>query len=285
MNRICSGIVTYNPDVNRLKANISSIAPQVEEIIIYDNGSANLDAIRSLASSNTHIISNKKNNGMSVALNALANEAIKRGYTDILFLDQDSVSTEGMVEALSSLTSQNVGVVCPRRIDRNSPNEEDTYAEEEEAAHTITSGSLVNLVIFDKIGGYDERLFIDWVDLDYCHNLRLHGYKILRAKQATLIHELGHKEYAMSIPRRKPNGKWELRKYYRSGHSLSRQQDMARSQAIVLAKYRGTPVFREVFIPILSSNLFGLLLEKHKLALLKAKRKGRAEGLKIARGK
>lgn len=278
MSRICSGIVTYNPDVSRLKSNISAIAPQVEEVIIFDNGSNNLDDVLSFASSNISIIPSEENKGMAVALNALANEAIKRNYDEILLLDQDSVSTESMVKELSALSAPDVGIVCPCKTDRNSMGEEDTYKEEAEALHTITSGSLVNLSIFEEVGGYDERLFVDWVDLDYCHNLRLHGYRILRASEAVLIHELGHKEYVMSIPRKNPNGKWGLRKYYRSGHSLFRQEDKVRSQTIVLAKYKGTPVYKEALIPVLSSNIFDLILEKHKWALLKAKTRGHKRG-------
>ena len=283
MNRICSGIVTYNPDINRLENNISSVAPQVEEIIIFDNGSDNLNDILPLASTKISIIPSDKNKGMAVALNVLANEAIKRGYDEILMLDQDSVSTEGMVEKLSALSAPNVGIVCPCKSDRNSMGEEDIYKVETEANHTITSGSLVNLSIFKKVGGYDERLFVDWVDLDYCHNLRLHGYHILRAGEATLIHELGHKEYAMSIPRKNPDGKWHLRRYYRSGHSLFRQEDKVRSQTIVLAKYKGTPVFKEALIPILSSNFFDILLEKDKRALLHAKIRGHKNGKAVLR--
>ena len=283
MSRICSGIVTYNPDGDRLKSNVSSIAPQVEEVIIFDNGSNDLEDILSFASPNISIIPSSKNKGMAVALNALCNEAIKRNYDEILLLDQDSFSTEGMVKKLSALSAPDVGIVCPCKTDRNSMGEEDTHKEEAEALHAITSGSLVNLSIFKKIGGYDERLFVDWVDLDYCHNIRLNGYRILRASEAVLIHELGHIEYVMSIPRKNPNGKWGLRKYYRAGHSLFRQEDKVRSQTIVLAKYKGTPVFKEALIPILSSNIFDLILEKHKWSLLKAKRKGRAEGLKMLR--
>lgn len=282
MSRICSGIVTFNPDLERLQNNVSAIAPQVDEILIFDNGSSNVDGILpSLDSNNVSLLPNTKNAGMSIALNRLAKEAIERGYDEILLLDQDSVSTPGMVEKLAALSAPDVGIVCPCKIDRNSMGEEDIYKAESEANHTITSGSLLNLAVYEAVGGYDERLFVDWVDLDYCHNLRLHGYHILRAGKATLIHELGHKEYVASIPRKNPDGKWHLRKYYRTGHSLFRQEDKARSQAIVLAKYKGTPVYKEVLIPILSSNVFDLLLEKKKCALVQAKFRGWKKGKEV----
>ena len=38
---ICAGIVSYNPDLKRLKENIDAIFPQVDEVIVFDNGSIN----------------------------------------------------------------------------------------------------------------------------------------------------------------------------------------------------------------------------------------------------
>ena len=42
---IGAGIVTFNPDIGRLKENIDAILPQVSELVIVDNGSANVDEV------------------------------------------------------------------------------------------------------------------------------------------------------------------------------------------------------------------------------------------------
>src|SRR5690606_27148133 len=44
----------------------------------------------------------------------------------------------------------------------------------------ITSGSLVNLAVFQKLGGFDENLFIDEVDFEYCLRAKVNGYKTIR---------------------------------------------------------------------------------------------------------
>ena len=36
----------------------------------------------------------------------------------------------------------------------------------------MTSGNLLNLKIAEKIGDFEEKLFIDEVDHDYCYRIR-----------------------------------------------------------------------------------------------------------------
>ena len=72
MSRIYAGIVSYNPDLLRLKENISSIQKQVP-VIVFDNGSRNIIAIQKLISdfSEVQLIRSKKNIGIAAALNQL----------------------------------------------------------------------------------------------------------------------------------------------------------------------------------------------------------------------
>lgn len=53
-NRICAGIVTYNPDIPILKRNISSLNSQVNLIIIFDNGSMNYKEIINIQEKNSN---------------------------------------------------------------------------------------------------------------------------------------------------------------------------------------------------------------------------------------
>ena len=48
MNKILSVIVTYNPEINRLKQNLENIINQVDEVIIIDNNSDNIGLIQEL---------------------------------------------------------------------------------------------------------------------------------------------------------------------------------------------------------------------------------------------
>ena len=46
--KTAAGIVTYNPDIQRLKANIDAITNQVYIVYCFDNGSDNINEIRRL---------------------------------------------------------------------------------------------------------------------------------------------------------------------------------------------------------------------------------------------
>ena len=55
----------------------------------------------------------------------------------------------------------------------------------------MTSGNLLNIKIFNEIGPFDERLFIDEVDSEYCLRLNKYNYRLVRHYEIFLIHELG----------------------------------------------------------------------------------------------
>lgn len=45
--------------------------------------------------------------------------------------------------------------------------------------------------MWDKLGGFDEFFFIDFVDNEYCKRLVLNGYKILRCNNIIINQEFG----------------------------------------------------------------------------------------------
>ena len=87
------GIVTYNPDIVRLRENINAVYNAAAVVIIADNGSVNSKEIQTLISEYDRIVflSNDVNKGIAAALNQLCEEAVNRKYSYILTLDQDSV--------------------------------------------------------------------------------------------------------------------------------------------------------------------------------------------------
>lgn len=55
----------------------------------------------------------------------------------------------------------------------------------------ITSGSCVNLAVWQDVGPMDDGLFIDLVDLEWCVRARAKGYVVLGAPALRLAHRLG----------------------------------------------------------------------------------------------
>lgn len=281
---VAAGVVTYNPELPRLKENLEAIASQVRKVFVYDNASGNIEDIESLlagCSTCIKLYKGERNKGMAVALNVLARGALEEGFSHILFLDQDSVASPCLVSKLLMNSKSSVGIVSPQVVDRNErmSNQAVDARGAIKVSRAITSGSLLNLKVFDVVGGYDERLFVDWVDFEFCDNLRVHGYEIVRVNDATLLHELGREEFAGSLPRRFPDGTVRMKAYYRTNHAIWRRKDKARSQTITIFKYHGTEICAEemdIFWKGLSKSI---LFEKHKLKTLIAYISGCVDGI------
>lgn len=197
---ISAGIVLFNPDINRLKENISAAIVQCAHIYLVDNGSINFDeAVESLRRYNQtriSVIRNEKNQGIAKALNQLAKAAQQDGFDWILTLDQDSVSPSNIIEEFKRyIDDQNTGMLCPVICDRNKGVIVEAKDGCKEIDECITSGSLLRIKAWSKIGGFDESMFIDGVDFDICYRLRKADYKILQVQSVALLHELGHIEY------------------------------------------------------------------------------------------
>ncbi len=195
-NSICAGIVTYNPDLPLFERVIAALAPQVDRIYIYDNASENIAGLRQIISEyRVELTESEQNDGIAKALNELCKKAAKAGYSHILTLDHDTVICDGFVKSCSELTSEErVAIVCPRVHYLNMEVKEkgdvsDRYTEVEAC---MTSGSLMSIDAWQKVGGFDEKMFIDWVDNDICTNFRLNGFRVIRDNQVFMDHRLGN---------------------------------------------------------------------------------------------
>lgn len=189
-----AGIVTFNPDIERLKQNIDAIYPQVEHLIIADNASDNKEALLSLLADyeNVTLLENETNRGIAAALNRIFKEAYERKLSWVLTLDQDSVCPEHMIpDFFSTNPDSSVGILCPVIVDRNTGILEGCSREEESIERCITSGALTNVAAWKKLRGFDEKMFIDGVDFEFCDRLLANDYKIIRIRKVELIHELG----------------------------------------------------------------------------------------------
>ena len=191
--RICAGIVTYNPEIDRLRENYYQIKKQVEIVVFCDNGSRNLNEVIGLADKDDVVINLHENKGIATALNKLCEYAYENGYTWVMTLDQDSVCPDGFVERLSKHCNEGIAIVGPRIIYEGNEQYSAKYGREiEDVDWVITSGSLTNTEVWKTIGGFDEVLFIDKVDTDYGVRVNAAGYKVRRDNTVLLNHELGN---------------------------------------------------------------------------------------------
>ncbi len=227
-----AGIITFNPSLNRLQENVERILPQVGYLIIVDNASSNLEEIKGFLSEQEKVIFlyRDKNDGVAKALNIMASKAIELGAEWLLTLDQDSVVADNIMSEYVKYTSNpSVGIITCRYIDRNTDNiDQFTPQENRFIPRCITSGTYMNLKIWEQVGGFYEPLFIDQVDFDYCYTLKEHGYRILQVGNTYVLHEIG-KSKPVSL-----FGKYHIA----FNHSPGRYYYMMRNMIVVAKRHK-----------------------------------------------
>ncbi len=96
--------------------------------------------------------------------------------------------------------------------------------------HLITSGSMLNLKVESEIGGFDENLFIDEVDFEYCLRSVLNGFQVIQFTNIFLEHNLGETVNRRSFKNNKTNA--------RVLHSPQRLYYITRNFLYVQSKYK-----------------------------------------------
>lgn len=210
-------IVLYNPDIPDLIKLLNSARHQVRHIVITDNSTHGTikDKIAHVLNDFSDVstyIDLTDNLGIAIAQNKAIELAITKDATHLLLLDQDSYLPNNIVAGLSaayrSLEAQghNIACVAPTFIDKKIgttspifyykglirkqiiPTGEEEYII---ADHVISSGSLIAVKDWLKIGGLQENLFIDYVDTEWCLRARKLGYLTFVIPKLALIHDIG----------------------------------------------------------------------------------------------
>lgn len=276
MEDIYAGIVTYQPDLERLRENLTAVRPQVDGLVVVDNGSGNLAQIQALCREfdGVEVLANPENRGIAAALNQIFGWAQTRQAQWVLTLDQDSVVYPDMMAVYRSWPVQpQVGILTCLIRDRNLSQEPEQAAacEAETVCKCITSGSLTRMEAYRKTGGFDEKLFIDGVDDDFCYAVAEKGYTVLRINRTLLLHELGHcEEHVIFGIRLAVFNHSPMRKYY-----------ITRNDVYLIHKHRLDPV-RGYFV-VYRRFLTVLLFERQKGEKIRAMRKGLRDAKKLCK--
>lgn len=276
--RIYAGVVLFNPDISRLKENLSHIYRQVDKVILIDNASENIKQVEGLIAEKSKfiLVKNSSNIGIASALNQIIKYGLENQYDWTLTLDQDSVCDDHLIEKYVEFINNefhtNIGCLTCNIVDRNFQLTE-TYHECKDYKiidYCITSGSLMNLSATNSIGLFDGKMFIDKVDCDICINLRKHGYKVIQINYNGLLHEVGHAQQ-LHIGFRK----WEI-----YNHSALRRYYMTRNASYLLKKYHNLYVIK-IFFKEIFHTLLVLMFEDSKKEKLKQGLKGFIDGFKM----
>lgn len=275
MTGIVAIVVTFRPD-ERVPENLARIVPQVDRVIVVDNGSSpqHLAAIRAGATERQfELIENGTNLGIASALNVGVKRALSLGCEWIVLFDQDSTIGPGFINTMmdaysSSPVRERAAVVFPRHEDRATgrwlPFDVD---ENGDPMVAITSGSLIPAAVFAACGLFEDGLIIDAVDKEFCLRCRWRGYSLLYCSAAVMLHTIG-------APREhKYLGLWRI---LATHHSAARRYYMVRNNLIVAFRYsRRYPqwCFRTV-LHIAKTSFRALLVEENRWMKLRLALRG-----------
>lgn len=257
--KIIGGIVTYNPNIHRLKENIFSLKKNgCSAVVIVDNNSNNKRLLNEIKSE-AHIIFLEKNMGIAFALNEIFSFCEKNEYKWCLTMDQDSILPLGFVEAARKVIEPDIGIIAPLDLKQNFDKRKII-----EMDKVITSGSLTSVYAWKMVGGFDDDFFIDYVDFDFCASLRRAGFHIYRLNDFILDHELGNAQVHKLFGH----------EYTTYNHSAFRTYYFVRNCYLYIKKNADVIDSKKEKTLMYKWILLKLIFEKNKIAIIKSIIKG-----------
>jgi rhamnosyltransferase len=219
MVKFAAVIILFNPDKSVLN-NIKPYQDKVSKLYIIDNSIAPDYQIESfIASSETGVyIHDGANMGIAARLNQACELAINDGFEFLLTMDQDSSFEAEMLSQYLNCVSHYSDKTNVSMFGINHTTPVEAAGCSFYKVHTlITSGSIINLSIFKKINGFNEQLFIDLVDFEYCFKSVLQGYEVILFSNIFMNHQIGESSSHWSLKNLQASTRSfhsELRLYY-----------------------------------------------------------------------
>ena len=143
------------------------------------------------------------------------------------------------------LDSPNVGIVSPTVIYKDNERYSDLKTDIIDVEWVITSASLTNVSAWVLVNGFDEKLFIDGVDRDFCFRLKKSGFRIVQDNSISILHSLGDLQCRKIFNRT----------IYVTNHSDKRKYYMARN-AIYLDSKHNTHLARKYILKLIGKTMF-----------------------------
>jgi rhamnosyltransferase len=213
--QLAAVVVAFQPVPSQLTRLVEALARDRVAVFVMDNGGAR-EALADTPTGNSvvRVIDMNGNRGIGEALNLGFQLAKDDGFAYVVTFDQDSEPPLGLaaalVRAVEDLVSRGVKVaaVGPRIVDLRGKHAVaypfmrsrmgwpskvtcDTKSTIVETDFLITSGCVTPLSIFQRVGAFDEQLFVDCTDMEWCFRARGLGYRLFGVCGTTMPHELG----------------------------------------------------------------------------------------------
>lgn len=213
--KICCVIVCYRPTVSRLRRLCETLESDGSTVIVVDNTEPPFLVDRQL-SSGCVLIRQGSNTGIAHAQNVGTAAALDAGADVVTFFDQDSMIEPGFLRALvAPLRAGTPDIVSPLYCDDASKVELPSVRVSRCGLATavrrgastipysvdvvISSGTAATKEVFHVAGTFDESLFIDFVDTEWCLRCRSKQIPIRVVPAALMQHRIGSKSIRLGV--------------------------------------------------------------------------------------
>ncbi len=203
-------IVCYRPDIARLYGLCRHIVAEGATVVLVDNTEVSyLDADK--LPDGCTLITLGYNSGIAHAQNIGVAAALAAGASVLVFFDQDSKIEPGFLDRLVSAvipgTPEIVSPLCVDdvtgsvlpsiRLNRYGlpiPIHQANSSSRYPVDIVISSGTVATREVFDLAGTFDESLFIDFVDIEWCLRCRSRQIPIYVVPTAVMRHSIGTRQ-------------------------------------------------------------------------------------------
>lgn len=210
MEKVFAIVVLYQQNKDLLYSLLNALVIQVEKVVVVDNNlQKNIDILKN--HKNIEYIFMGGNSGIAAAQNAGVKYAISCDADYLIFLDQDSSPTINFIRDLGYhykklAQKTKLAGIGPRLVDRfqsfdyfwvrfNSSWKRQRILpkgkQPMEASLLISSGMLVSTETFLDVGYFNEDLFIDYVDTEWCFRCLSRGYLFFGCPDVLMLHKIG----------------------------------------------------------------------------------------------
>lgn len=255
-----AGTVTfYRCDVEHFLENINSYIEELDILYVLDNNEqGNQDVSIFSKYPKIKYVKFGENRGISAALNYVLQKVQIDGYDFLLTMDQDSSFLPNTMhlykKLVQSYENTHPSSVAVYSVNYNYNSALNIHQDISRQIHVaITSGSIIPVNLSIKLGGFDEKLFIDEVDTEFCYRAERAGYKIIEFPGITMKHAFGNRTYHSFLGY----------KFNTLNHNAIRKYYITRNKIYVMKKYPS--VRGRYIIELIKMIVKVLLVETNKL--------------------
>ncbi|WP_111779176.1 glycosyltransferase [Pectobacterium parvum] len=204
-NKKLGCLIIYESD--EYKKNLSTILKAVDELLIVDNSK---EPIAIEKEENVVIVNNYNKGGVAGAINIAFDYARDNDFFYMLLLDQDTIIDEYIVDRLMEylIKESDAAIVGPKYINSFTkktgmfildkkgfpvPTRLNGYVFPEKSFFIINSGTLINIKKIPRSVKYDDFLYVDCVDIDFCLQLRKEKLSSYIIPTVVISHGIGNK--------------------------------------------------------------------------------------------